>query len=745
MPKTKNLRDETKYRLLPPLDAETYAGIKANIAVNGVQVPIVRDEKGYILDGFARAQMAKELGYECPFVVVKGLSEQEKRSQVRALNLARRHLDRFARRQVIADELRENPRRSNRWISKSLGVDHETVGSVRRELESTGGIRQFDRTQGADGKYRPATRGTTPINGNGEHEGTEDQDRLDPDDEESILRTATEIRQRRVAERGRIEAEVQEAARSKLNGNRTWTITDEPKVVRCDLLIVDPPFGITKEPWEPKDVERFTREWSKKWSECGADFVAVFWCQDRLWEGRRWFDESLKGYEFQQLLTWQASNHCGPKSRDSLKQSWYPIFLYRRRGTGRKVITGDKTWDKEKHVLDCHVAPVPESTYKREDYRQHPCQKPVSVMRWLVNALSDPGELVGSLFCGVSPCGVAAVQLGRRYRGIEQSAEYRRIAEGRIAAYKDQPRDDGRDEEEILQAAAEIRQRRVAERLNEIQEKRQQSRPVRIKKRGSPVLHGDCLDVIPSLEVGSISLVVTSPPYAQQRAGHYEGVSEEDYPDFTVQWMTALAPKMTPDGSVFLVIRPHVRDGVLSDYVLKTRLALREAGWHECEELIWLKPNAPPLGSKLRPRRAWESILWFSRSPQPYADLKACGKVSDGLGFSGDIRFADNGFSEKTAWHPCVESFGKGHGIARISDVILAPIGANEPGLDHPAVFPLALAEQLVRTFSQEGDLVLDCFCGSGQTLLAAKGCGRRYLGIEQEAKYVKVALGRLR
>ena len=132
---------------------------------------------------------------------------------------------------------------------------------------------------------------------------------------------------------------------------------------------------------------------------------------------------------------------------------------------------------------------------------------------------------------------------------------------------------------------------------------------------------------------------MTSPPYAQQRAGHYEGVSEEDYPDFTVNWMTALAPKMTPDGSVFMVIRPHVRDGVLSDYVLKTRLAVREAGWHECEELIWLKPDAPPLGSLKRPRRAWESILWFSRSPQPYCDLKACGKESERVGFEGSLRF----------------------------------------------------------------------------------------------------------
>ena len=143
--------------------------------------------------------------------------------------------------------------------------------------------------------------------------------------------------------------------------------------------------------------------------------------------------------------------------------------------------------------------------------------------------------------------------------GSSSPPEYRRIAEGRIAAYKDQPQQEDQDEEEILQAAAEIRQRRVTARLKELQDKRQQSRPLRIKKRGGPVLHGDCLDLIPTLEDGSVSLVVTSPPYADQRAGHYEGVSEDDYPDFTVQWMTALASKMRPDGSVFVVIRPHLR------------------------------------------------------------------------------------------------------------------------------------------------------------------------------------------
>jgi type I restriction enzyme M protein len=117
----------------------------------------VKDEKGFILDGFARAQITRELGYECPSVTVSGLSEQEKRSQVRALNLARRHLDHAEKRRIIADEIKENPDRSNRWIAKSLGVHHATVIAVRDALASTGHVDRLGVLLGSDGKYRPAT------------------------------------------------------------------------------------------------------------------------------------------------------------------------------------------------------------------------------------------------------------------------------------------------------------------------------------------------------------------------------------------------------------------------------------------------------------------------------------------------------------------------------------------------------------------------------------------------------------
>ncbi len=135
-----------------------------------------RTRTGYILDGFARAKIAKEFGYDCPSVTVKGLTEQEKRSQVRALNLSRRHLDYAAKRQIIADELKENSGRSNNWIAKSLGVDDKTVASVRREMQSTSELPKLGYTLGSDGKYRPATRESSQVNGNGKHVVAEDWD-----------------------------------------------------------------------------------------------------------------------------------------------------------------------------------------------------------------------------------------------------------------------------------------------------------------------------------------------------------------------------------------------------------------------------------------------------------------------------------------------------------------------------------------------------------------------------------------
>ena len=59
-------------------------------------------------------------------------------------------------------------------------------------------------------------------------------------------------------------------------------------------------------------------------------------------------------------------------------------------------------------------------------------------MQWLIHALSKPGELVVDPFCGSAASGIASVQLGRQYHGIDTSRKYRKIAEERIAAYGSQ-------------------------------------------------------------------------------------------------------------------------------------------------------------------------------------------------------------------------------------------------------------------------------------------------------------------
>ena len=100
-------------------------GLRDCIAVHGVLVPILVDSSGprrIIIDGNYSKAIADELGYECPEIVQEGLNDEEKRTMARALNLTHRQFSTQQKRQLIADQLRETPDRSNRWIGKQLGV-----------------------------------------------------------------------------------------------------------------------------------------------------------------------------------------------------------------------------------------------------------------------------------------------------------------------------------------------------------------------------------------------------------------------------------------------------------------------------------------------------------------------------------------------------------------------------------------------------------------------------------------------
>ena len=243
----------------------------------------------------------------------------------------------------------------------------------------------------------------------------------------------------------------------------------------------------------------------------------------------------------------------------------------------------------------------------------------------------------------------------------------------------------------------------------------------------------DCFEGIKQLDDNSISLVVTSPPYAMQRKHQYGGITEKDYPQWTVDWMELLKPKLKDDASVCINIRPHIKNGEISDYVLRTRLALRENGWKECEELIWIKTTSPPMGSTERPRRAWESILWFSKSNKPKCNPKANGTDSNRIGFAGS-KFEEGGKSHIHAGQkPPTQK-----GIARCVDYIMVGAGNVEKGYNHPAMFPPELPEYIIKMMTDENDIVLDPFIGSGTTGRVAERLRRNWIGFEINSDYLK-------
>jgi N6-adenosine-specific RNA methylase IME4/ParB-like chromosome segregation protein Spo0J len=193
-----------KYQVMPPLSAAEHAELKADIEARGVLVPVEYDETGEILDGHHRVAICAELGItEFPRVVRIGLSEAGKLTHARQLNLARRHLDREQKRELIAQQLRETPQLSNRLIARDLGCDDKTVAAVRDEMESSAEIPQLDRTIGADGRERT----TTP-------ERPSAYRYIDPTPagQQAVVESAKEVRAGRTAEVVKRNDEIRRAA-----------------------------------------------------------------------------------------------------------------------------------------------------------------------------------------------------------------------------------------------------------------------------------------------------------------------------------------------------------------------------------------------------------------------------------------------------------------------------------------------------------------------------------------------------
>jgi len=261
------------------------------------------------------------------------------------------------------------------------------------------------------------------------------------------------------------------------------------------------------------------------------------------------------------------------------------------------------------------------------------------------------------------------------------------------------------------------------------------------------ILQGDCAKKLRRLPASSVDLVITSPPYADQRRHTYGGVTPNGY----VKWFLPIADELyrvlKPTGSFILNIKERVVNGERHTYVLELILEMRKRGWFWTEEYIWHKKNCYPGKWPNRFRDAWERCLHFTKSKKfsMYQDA-----VRVPMGDWKHSRLKNLSETDRRRDESKVQSgFGKkienwiGRDLAYPPNVLhLATECGNR---NHSAVFPEALPEWFIKLFTERGDLVLDPFMGSGTTLRVAKRLGRHSVGIEISPEYCKRAEKELR
>ncbi len=256
------------------------------------------------------------------------------------------------------------------------------------------------------------------------------------------------------------------------------------------------------------------------------------------------------------------------------------------------------------------------------------------------------------------------------------------------------------------------------------------------------IFHGDCQRAVPRLiDVGSIDLIVTSPPYADQRRSNYGGIHPDKYVEWFLPRAEVLRAALSPTGSFVLNIKERVVDGERHTYVLDLIQELRNQGWRWVDEYCWHKKNSYPGKWPNRFRDSWERLLHFAISKNfkmrqesvmvPTGDwkhsrlrnLSATDRVRD-------LSKAGNGFGKRIAnW--------VGRDYAYPTNVLHMSTECGYKG--HPAAFPIALPKWFIRLFTDPGDWVLDPFAGSGTTLVAASELGRNSIGIDALEEYCEL------
>jgi len=240
------------------------------------------------------------------------------------------------------------------------------------------------------------------------------------------------------------------------------------------------------------------------------------------------------------------------------------------------------------------------------------------------------------------------------------------------------------------------------------------------------VIHGDCLDEFAKIDDNTFDMTFADPPFNLNKAysEYKDAKGETEYYHWCQDWIYEMIRVTMPTGSIFLHNIPK--------WLTQFTCYMEDYAWFR----HWISWDAPsgPMGNSLQP--AHYGILYYTKESDTKAhelrmphkrcrDSKSC-----------NLLLKDYG-GKKDTIHP----FGP-----LISDVWTDIHRCKHDRYkdNHPCQLPIHLMERLVLLCTEEGGSVLDCFAGTGTSLIAAKRLGRKYLGIEQSQEYVDIAENKL-
>lgn len=250
------------------------------------------------------------------------------------------------------------------------------------------------------------------------------------------------------------------------------------------------------------------------------------------------------------------------------------------------------------------------------------------------------------------------------------------------------------------------------------------SRP-RVPDLLNKIFCADAIELMKTWPDESFDVCITDPPYniAKKKRGlswafsshvtmqcDWDRFIKTDYEAFTLAWLEQICRVTRKNGNIFIFGSYH---NIYLIGAIAQKFDLRIVN-----SIIWAKPNAQPNITCRMFTESTEQIIWLCNNTQKKA-------------------------SKWTFNYEQAKELNNGKQMRNFWSIPITPAKERKYG-KHPSQKPLQLMERLVMLATNPNDLVLDCFAGSGSTLVACKKLKRFYVGIEQDEDYCKIARLRL-